>query len=73
MQFGVEPTGTPGMYAIEVFIHRISGQDTTWWRVNQRFMNQLRKEFLIWRTLKRDVRDRHREVAERVMVREEGM
>jgi hypothetical protein len=73
MQFGIEPTSTPGIYGIEIFIHRISGQDTAWGRVNQRFMNRLRKEFLIWQTLKRDVRDRHREVAERVMVWVEEM
>ena len=73
LQFGIEPTSTPGMYAIEIFIHRISGQDTAWRRVNQRFMNRLRKEFLIWQTLRREVRDRHREAAERVMVREEDI
>lgn len=73
VQFGMEPTGTPGIYAIQVFIHRISGQDTTWRRVNQRFMNRLRKEFLIWQTLKRDVRNRNRDVAERVIVREKEL
>ena len=67
VQFGLEPTDMRGIYAIRVFIHRISGQDTAWRRVNQRFMNRLRKEFLIWQTLKKDVRDRHRQVTEQVM------
>jgi hypothetical protein len=73
VQFALEPTQTPAIYGIEVYIHRLSGQDTSWIRVNQRFMNKLRKEFLIWQTLKKEGRDQHREVAEQVIIQEKDM
>ena len=56
-----------GIYKVEVFIQRLSGQDTYWQRVNQRFMNTLRKQFLLWHTLKTDARAYHREKAEAML------
>ena len=56
-----------GIYTVEVFIQRLSGQDTYWQRVNQRFMNTLRKQFLLWHTLKTDARAYHREKAEAML------
>ena len=56
-----------GIYSVEVFIQRLSGQDTYWQRVNQRFMNTLRKQFLLWHTLKADARDYHREKAKAML------
>jgi hypothetical protein len=45
------PSSTPGAYGVQIYIHRLSGQDTYWQRVNRRFVNHLRKEFLIWHTM----------------------
>ena len=56
-----------GIYMVEVFIQRLSGQDTYWQRVNQRFMNTLRKQFLLWHTLRADARAYHREKAEAML------
>jgi len=58
---GIEtlPTAMPDVYEIRVKIHRESGDISNWKRVNRRFLNTLRKQFLIWRTLKQGERDRY--------------
>ena len=53
------PTETPDVYEIHLLIDRESGDITNWKRVNRRFLNTLRKQFLIWRTLKQSDRDRY--------------
>ena len=58
---------TKGAYRVEVYIHRISGQDTYWKRVNERFVNQLRKEFLLWYTMDRDMRAYHMRAAKSML------
>ena len=40
-------------------IDRESGDISNWKRVNRRFLNTLRKQFLIWRTLKQAERERY--------------
>ena len=56
-----------GIYTVEVFIERLSGQDTYWQRVNQRFMNTLRKQFLLWHTLSSESRAYHMEKADKLL------
>ena len=53
------PTETPDVYEIRLLIDRESGDISNWKRVNRRFLNTLRKQFLIWRTLKQSDRDRY--------------
>ena len=45
------PTGDHNIQALELTIDRLSGDVSSWRRCNQRFMNQIRKQFLIWRTI----------------------
>ncbi|NIM05862.1 MAG: hypothetical protein GTO55_06390, partial [Armatimonadetes bacterium] len=40
-------------------LYRESGEVSDWTRVNRRFLNTLRKQFLIWRTLSAGDRDRY--------------
>ena len=40
-----------GLYAMSMLVTRESGDISSWNRVNRRFVNFLRKQFLIWRTL----------------------
>jgi hypothetical protein len=47
------------VFDIRVLIHRESGDISNWKRVNRRFLNTLRKQFLIWRTLKQGERERY--------------
>jgi len=44
------PTGKYGIYSIRLVIHRLSGESKTWVRLNRRFLNIIRKQFLLWRT-----------------------
>jgi hypothetical protein len=53
------PTDTQDVYDIRLTIDRESGDISNWKRVNRRFLNTLRKQFLIWRTLKQAERERY--------------
>ena len=63
LQISFTPTDAVSIYSIEIFIQRISGQDAFWKSTNQRFMNGLRKEFLIWHTLDGNSKEEHRQTA----------
>ena len=51
VRFEAVPTGEHNVYAIVVRIHRISGDTLSWQRMNRGFLNVLRKQFLVWRTV----------------------
>ncbi len=53
------PTDTEDVFEINLVVDRESGDISNWKRVNRRFLNTLRKQFLIWRTLKQADRDRY--------------
>ena len=53
------PTTLEDVYELVLTIHRESGDVSNWKRVNRRFLNTLRKQFLIWRTLRKEDRDRY--------------
>jgi hypothetical protein len=58
------PADGDRVYEITLQVHRLSGEPASWRRTNQRFVNLLRKQFLIFRTLgpavKADFGDRYR-------------
>ncbi len=45
------PAGDFGVYTIQLRIQRLSGQANTWVRINRGFLNEMRKQFLLWRTI----------------------
>ena len=49
--FRAVPEAEHNIYVITLQIRRLSGEDSSWRRVNQRFINVIRKQFLIWRTV----------------------
>lgn len=53
------PTAMEDVFEIHVILTRMSGDISNWKRVNRRFLNTLRKQFLIWRTLRAEERDRY--------------
>ena len=57
VRFEAQPTGEHEFYALTVKIDRISGDAASWMRVNQGFVNALRKQFLIWRTVSTEDRE----------------
>jgi hypothetical protein len=40
-----------GYYDIRMTLERQSGEYNTWWRINRRFVNQIRKQLLVWRSM----------------------
>ncbi len=60
------PTGEYGIYEIHLEISRLSGEINTWVRLNRRFLNIIRKQFLIWRTVSLEVKDEYRVQGEKV-------
>jgi hypothetical protein len=53
------PTDMEDVFELRLTIHRQSGDISNWKRVNRRFLNTLRKQFLIWRTLRTEERERY--------------
>ncbi len=53
------PTDLEDVYEVRLTLTRVSGDVSNWKRVNRRFLNVLRKQFLIWRTLTELQRERY--------------
>jgi hypothetical protein len=53
------PTDMEDVYEIRLGLERVSGDVSSWRRVNRRFLNTIRKQFLIWRTLRAEERDKY--------------
>jgi hypothetical protein len=49
--FTARPLGEYNTYQIDLAITRLSGDVDSWRRVNRRFLNAVRKQFLVWRTI----------------------
>jgi hypothetical protein len=48
-----------GIYRIEMEIQRTSGDVASWKRLNTRFLDVLRKRFLVWRTIAPEIREEY--------------
>jgi hypothetical protein len=46
------PSNEPGLYELQLKLVRQSGEIAAWKRVNRQFMSDLRKQLLLWRTIK---------------------
>ena len=53
------PTAMEDVFEIKLRLRRESGDVSSWKRVNRRFLNTMRKQFLIWRTLSAEDRERY--------------
>lgn len=53
------PTELEDVFEVRMQLHRLSGDVSNWKRVNRRFLNVVRKQFLIWRTLSAEQRERY--------------
>jgi hypothetical protein len=52
-------TDMQDVYEIKLTVKRVSGDVPSWKRINRKFLDTLRKQFLIWRTLSSGDRDRY--------------
>lgn len=66
------PTGDFGVYLIRLHIRRLSGQAVTWKRINRGFLNEIRKQFLLWRTIPPDMKTKYTVEAEEVFTKVES-
>ena len=64
LQLDFTPSPVASIYRVEVFIERVSGETASWRRLNPRFMNTLRKQFLLWHTFTEEAKAHHRQAAE---------
>lgn len=59
----LRPAAVHGVFSVHIHLHRLSGDVSNWVRLNRRFMDQFRKQFLVWRTLSEEKRERYLAVA----------
>ncbi|MFH2068159.1 MAG: FtsX-like permease family protein [Candidatus Omnitrophota bacterium] len=59
------PVGEFGFYGIEVRLERKSGEGSDWQRLNRRFLDSIRKQFLVWRTINKEIKEGYRQEGER--------
>jgi len=68
LQFELQPAAIPGTFGIEVYIERLSGPRAFWERLNLGFLLELRRQFMIWQTLKKDIQQEYADTARRVAI-----
>jgi len=61
------PTEDEGIARIQVFIHRMSGEMSSWQRLNKGFLTEIRKQFLIWRTVPESIKVEYAEEGRRLV------
>ena len=47
----IHPGQFEDIHEVQVILERLSGDDTSWYRMNRAFLTELRKQFLQWRSL----------------------
>lgn len=61
------PTGEGEIYELELVLRRLSGDLSSWRKTNWIFVNLLRKQFLIWRTIPYGEKRRYEAEAKKVL------
>ena len=56
MKIIMKPMGKYDFYTIDIELLRTSGEATDWKRLNRRFIDGIRKQFLVWRTISLDIK-----------------
>ncbi|MFT5368064.1 MAG: hypothetical protein ACI8V2_003027, partial [Candidatus Latescibacterota bacterium] len=70
VHFEARPMEEYDIFTLTLSLERLSGDSASWQRVNQSFINALRKQFLIWRTVETADKVRYREKGERILAGE---
>ena len=56
-----QPSDIEGIDEVRIMIYRLSGAHGDWQRSNRVFVNELRRQLLIWRSLTQEIMDRYRQ------------
>lgn len=51
MHLRIEPSDVENVFDVKVRLIRLSGDDSSWHRMNRTFLTQVRQQFLLWRSL----------------------
>ena len=54
-------SGIPGIDEVRICLNRVSGQPKDWVRLNKVFLDDLRRQFLIWRSIPAETMEMYRE------------
>ena len=60
------PAGEYNVYNIKLLIVRLSGETGAWKRLNRHFLDTLRKQFLVWRTISPEIKNEYKEEGEKM-------
>jgi cell division protein FtsX len=62
----------PEFLGIKVNLEREAGEANAWRRINKAFLNQMRKQLLMWRSIEKEAQDEYEEVLESPQEGKEG-
>ncbi len=62
----VHPGQFPDIYEVQVSLNRLSGDDSSWYRMNRSFLTELRRQFLQWRSLSPEAMVEYIEISKRL-------
>ncbi len=57
-----QPSEIEGIQEIRILLYRLSGTGGDWQRANRVFINELRKQLLIWRAVSTQVMEKYRQM-----------
>lgn len=61
------PTDDEWVNEVYITIRRESGDEASWLRTTRNFLNMVRKQFLIWRTLRPDLKEQYQQAGEELI------
>jgi len=61
------PMGKYQFYTIRLSLKRLSGETTAWTRLNRRFLDIIRKQFLVWRTVSPKIKAEYKKEGEKII------
>ena len=67
LKFSTTPMGKFNFYTIQLSLKRLSGETTAWVRLNRRFLDTIRKQFLVWRTVSPKIKAEYKKQGEKII------
>ncbi len=67
-----QPTGSFGVYEVKIALHLLSGDLSSWIRLNKRFLMLLRKRFLLWRVVPQNIKQMNIELTQLLTAQASG-
>jgi hypothetical protein len=68
MTLDTVPTEDTWVNEVHITIRRESGDEASWLRVTRNYLNMVRKQFLLWRTFRPELKERYEQQGQEMMV-----